>query len=83
MLKADQTWSRIYQNLYDRAKKIIKKDICTKFYDTSRPLYLETDASDVDLGAGLLQVRDGMNCGHDEVPDNAKLYPTAFTSKIY
>ena len=41
-----------------------------KFYDASRPLYLETDELGVGLRAGLLQVMDGMNCGHDEVPDN-------------
>ena len=42
------------QDLDDRAKKIIKKDTCMKFYDTSGPLYLETDISGVSLGAGLL-----------------------------
>ena len=52
-----------------------------KFYDTSRPLYLETDASEVSLGAGLLQIRDGMNCGCDEVPDNATLHPNVFINK--
>ena len=35
------------------------------------------------LGAGLLQVRDGMNFGKDVVPDNAILGPIAFTSKSY
>ena len=35
-----------------------------KFYEVSKPLYLElTDASSIGLGAGLLQVRDGINCG--------------------
>ena len=70
----------MYQDLYDRAKKIIKKDTCMKCYDTSRLLYLETDASDVSLVAGLLQVTDDMNFGCDEVPDNAIVCPIAFTS---
>ena len=52
-VKADWTWNRIYQHLYDRAKKIIKKDPCIEFYDASRPLYLEIDASDVSLGVRL------------------------------
>ena len=52
-----------------------------KFYDTSRPLYLETDASDVSIGDRLLQLREGMNCGHDEVPDNATPCPISFASK--
>ena len=29
------------QDLYDKAKMIIKKDACMKFYDASRHLYLE------------------------------------------
>ena len=52
-----------------------------KLYDVSRPLYLETDASVVSLGTLLLQVREGMNCGHDEVSDNVTLCPFAFASK--
>ena len=31
----------MYQDLYDRAKKIIKNDVYLKNKDTSRPLYLE------------------------------------------
>ena len=30
--KADRTWYRMYQNLYDKAKKVVKKDVCLKFY---------------------------------------------------
>ena len=71
----------MYQDLYDKAKKIIKKDTCMKFYDESRPLYLETDASGVGLGDGLLQVRESMICGCDEIPDDATLCPIAFTGK--
>ena len=52
-----------------------------KFYDVARSLYLETDTSGIGLGAGLLQVRDGMNSGHDKVPDNVILCPITFTSK--
>ena len=52
-----------------------------KFYNVVGLLYLETDASDVGLGVGLLQVREGMNCLCDEAPDDMALYPIAFTSK--
>ena len=52
-----------------------------KFYDACRSLYLETDTPSVGLRSRLLQVRDGMNCGHDKVPDNATLHPHAFASK--
>ena len=70
-VQADLSWKGMYQDLYDKAKKIITKVACIKFYDTLKPLYLEMDASGIDLGAGLLQVRKGMTCGHDKVPDNA------------
>ena len=53
----------MYQELYDKGKNIIKQDAYIKFDDTSKPLYLKTDVSGIGLGAGLLQVRDGMNCG--------------------
>ena len=45
------------------------------------PLYLETDVSGVCLGAGLLQVRKDMNCGHKEVSNSAALYSIDFASK--
>ena len=53
-VKADLSSNRMYQDLYNKAKKIIKRDACMKFCDASRPLYLETDASGVDHGVGLL-----------------------------
>ena len=68
------------QDLYDKAKIIIKQDAYLKFYNASKPLYLETDAYGVGLEAGLLQVREGMNYGCDEVTDNMTLCPTAFAS---
>ena len=58
-----------------------KQDVYMTFYDKSIPLYRKTDASGVDLGAGLLQVREGLKCGCDEVADNAILCSTAFASK--
>ena len=43
----------MYQDLYGRTIKTIKRGACMKFYNTSRPFYLETDASGVSLGARL------------------------------
>ena len=71
----------MYQDLYNKGKKLIKQDACVEFYDASRPLYLETDASGTSLGTGLLQVREGMNCGNDEVPDNVTLCQVVFSSQ--
>ena len=52
-----------------------------KFYDTSIPIYVETDASGICLEAGLLQVRGRMNCRCKDVSDNVILHPIAFASK--
>ena len=59
-------------------QKIIKKDACLKFYNVAKPLYIESNASGISLGTKLLQIRDGMNCGCDEILDNAILHPVAF-----
>ena len=52
-----------------------------KFYDMAKTLCLETSASGISLGAGLFQVRDVMNCRHNETPDKTLLCPVAFASK--
>ena len=46
-VKSEQLWNRTYQDLYDKAKRLITKDAYMKFYDTSKPLYIEIDASGV------------------------------------
>ena len=51
----------MYQDLYDKAKNIIKQDACMKFYDILKPFYLETGGSGISLGVTLLQVKDGTN----------------------
>ena len=61
------------QDLYEKAKTIVKRHTQMKFYDVTRSLYLDTDASGIGLGAGLLQVRNGMSYGCDEIPDHAIL----------
>ena len=55
--------------------------MCMKFYDDTKPLYLETDASRVGLGVALLQMHKGPASQKDIVPDNTILHPTAFASK--
>ena len=75
------TWNASYQQLFTNAKSIKKADMCMKFYDNSKPLYLETDASGVGLGAALLQLHDNMVCQKGVAPQNIALHPIAFASK--
>ena len=56
LVKAEWSWNRMYQDLSDRAKKLITKDSCMKFYNALKPIYTETDASGVSIGAGSLWV---------------------------
>ena len=81
MVIADWTWNGMYQDPYDRARKIVRKDSCMKFYDVSQQLYLETYSSGVSLGVRLLEISNVMNCGHDKVPDKSTLCTTPFASK--
>ena len=51
------------------------------FYDNTKLLYLETDASRVGLGVALLQMCEGTACQKDVAPYNTILHPIAFASK--
>ena len=75
------TWNASYQQLFANAKSIIKEDMCMKFYDNSKPLYLETDASGIGLGAALLQLHDNMVCQKGVAPQNIALHLIVFASK--
>ena len=77
------TWicNTSYQQLFNKVKSIIKADVCMKFYNDAKPLYLETDASGVSLGAALLQLHDNTVCQKGIVPDNIALCLIAFASK--
>ena len=75
------TWNALYQTLFNKAKSLIKDDVCMKFYDETKHLYLETNGSGIGLEASLLQTRDGATCPRDVVSDNTILRPIAFASK--
>ena len=79
--RAVWTWNTSYQALYDKTKSLIQNDVYMKFYDQTRPLYLETDTSRIELGTALLQTRDGMTCSKDAAPDNTILGPIMFAIK--
>ena len=73
--KVKWSWNALYQLLFNRANLLIKSDMCMKFYDYTKPPYLETDESGVGLGAALLQTWEGTTCQKDTVPDNTILHP--------
>ena len=79
--KAIWTWNVSYQALLKKTKLLIKSDKHTKFYDDTKPLYLETDASGVGLSAALLQRHEGTTCQKDTVPKNTVLCLITFASK--
>ena len=79
--KVSWTWNASYQELFTKAKSLIKADMCMKFHNDTKPLYLEAGVSRVGLGAALLQLHEGAMCQKDVVPDNTILCPIAFASK--
>ena len=52
--KATWTWDASYQQRFEKAKSLMKVEMCMKFYDDTKLLYLETDTSGIGLGAALL-----------------------------
>ena len=80
--KTTWTWNASYQQWFQKAKLLSKAKMCMKFYDDTKPFYLETDTSGIGLGgAALLQHRDNMACQKGMAPDNSIFQPIAFASK--
>ena len=82
-VKTEWAWNSKYQELCDKTKSIIKKDTCMKFYDASKPLYLETHACGISIGACLLQITDVMNCRQEKVLNNTVLHPLHLWARVY
>ena len=61
----------------------MKDNMCMKYYNVRKLLYLETDASGAGLSSSLLQVRDSLNCGYNEAPDNAMFQPIALAATAF
>ena len=57
LLKQDVTWvwEPSHQKCFEELKTAVTKPICLKYYDTTKPLSLEVDASQKGLGAALVQ----------------------------
>ena len=70
-----------YQKLFNKTKLIINENACMKFYDGTKSLYLERDASGVGLRADLLQTISGTSCPRDTTSGNSILRPITFVNK--
>ena len=79
--KAMWTWDAMYQQQFEKAKSLIKVEMCMKLYNDTKPLYLKTDATGISLGVALLQLRDNTTCQTHMTPDKTILCPIAFASK--
>ena len=71
----------MYQDPYDKGKRLITKDACMTFYEASKSLYMDTYTSGIGLVASLLQMWECMNCRHEAVPNNVSLKTNAFANK--
>ena len=74
--KATWTWNVPYQSLFSKAKLLIKSDMCMKFYDDTKPLYLETRHF-----WSRPWCSAATDTRRDMVPDNTILCPIAFATK--
>ena len=83
LMLSKATWisDAVYQQQFEKAKTLIKGEMCMRFYNNNKPLYLKTDASGIGLGAALLQLRDNTSCQPHMALDNTILCPIAFASK--
>ena len=62
-------WSKVQESAFSKAEQLISSAPVLAYYDLHKPVVLQTDASDYDLGGAPLQPND-----------IGKLQPVAFTS---
>lgn len=48
-------WTKNHQAAFEEIKEILETDRLLKFYDVTKPVELQADASNKGLGVGLLQ----------------------------
>ena len=39
--RIEWTWNAAYKKMFNKARSIIKEDTCMKFYDETKPLYIQ------------------------------------------
>ena len=73
-------WLKVHDDAFKTLKSAIVKDVTLKYFDSSLPIYIETDASKKGIGVVMLQPDNSVeNTSHTEVLNN--LIPVFYTSK--
>jgi len=79
---AEFVWTPNHTDIFEKAKRIIKKDCALQYYRPEKSLYIESDASKIGLGAALLQIDPKIQTEYDtEIPPTECLRPIAYGSK--
>lgn len=79
---AEFVWTPNHTDVFEKAKRIIKKDCALQYYRPEKKLYIESDASKIGLGAALLQIDPKIQMDYDmEIPPTECLRPIAYGSK--
>ena len=64
-------WLKVHDEAFKTLKNAITKDVMLKYFDSSLPIYIETDASKKGIGVVMLQPDNSVeNTSHTEVPNN-------------
>ena len=53
-VKVNWIWNKTYDEVFNKAKTFIKKDVSMNVINKTEPLYIEIDIFGVGLGAGVL-----------------------------
>ena len=50
-----QHWEEHHKKSFENVKKLLSSDRCLAFFDVSKPITIQVDASNLGLGAALLE----------------------------
>ena len=76
----DFQWTETHTQAFNRLKEHVSLDISLQFFDCSKPLYIEVDASKRGIGSVMLQPDTVVkNTSTGDIPNN--LRPIAYASK--
>ena len=77
---AEFHWTKTHTQAFNQLKEHVSLDISLQFFDCSKPLYIEVDASKSGIGSVMLQPDTViMNTLTGDIPNN--LRPSAYASK--